>query len=314
VRYHSDGNCFEETKKVADRNKKTMAAMKLNNDEVEMENMKCRFAEKFQANGSALACGIAPGRIEILGNHTDYNDGFVLSAAVQLRCFVFSNVSFVPVDQVSATPSLSPIVVRVYSKSFPNQGMLKVQLSDILDVTQNFDDTVVMREGQSEPGSGRDAGYLKYVFGVIRMLNQYWISRNEMTVEARLHACAGGNAVSGQQLSLNMYIESEVPVGAAVSSSAAVEVATAKSFLTLVQAAPIEKLDLVLLCKKAENEYVGMGCGMLDQFSSAMGKNNAVIFLDCRYTYFFDLFPVIFLDCRYSFLDLDCSHLFGLQV
>ena len=79
----------------------------------------------------------------------------------------------------------------------------------------------------------------------------------------------------------NAEISSDLPVGAGLSSSAAVEVATA-TFLVKLFNLQLEPLALAKLCRKAENEFVGMNCGLLDQVSSVFGRKNHAIFLDCR--------------------------------
>jgi len=83
---------------------------------------------------------------------------------------------------------------------------------------------------------------------------------------------------------LDVYLTSNIPSGAGVSSSAAVELAIAKLVKALCkdQCADLSDFDLVLLCKSAENKFVGMPCGILDQFTAAMGKEANLVFLDCR--------------------------------
>jgi len=77
----------------------------------------------------------------------------------------------------------------------------------------------------------------------------------------------------------DLLIHSTVPVGAGLSSSAALEVSTA---LALSRGAVTDKLELVKLCRRAENEFVGMPCGIMDQFISVFGKAHCAIKLDCR--------------------------------
>jgi len=80
-----------------------------------------------------------------------------------------------------------------------------------------------------------------------------------------------------------LYVLSDIPMGAGVSSSAAVELATAQLAQVLCPLyASLTKLELVQYCKQCENEFVGMGCGILDQYTSAMGKDRNLLFLDCR--------------------------------
>lgn len=173
-----------------------------------------------------ICFGAAPGRIEILGNHTDYNEGFILSAAIN-RCTVVLG---------SISPASREIVLY----------------SDALNEEVSFPigDNTKYSNGQAW------ANYLK---GVILQINP----------------TSGFRAV----------IASNIPMGAGVSSSAAVELATAM-FLQEAFDDPairnLSRLELALACKKAENDFVGMGCGILDQFTSAMAQPGKIIFLDCR--------------------------------
>ncbi len=79
----------------------------------------------------------------------------------------------------------------------------------------------------------------------------------------------------------NLLISSDVPIGAGLSSSAAIEVATALAFLSL-SGSKLPLPDLAKLCQRAENEFVGARCGIMDQFISCLGKANHALLLDCR--------------------------------
>ena len=165
----------------------------------------------------------APGRVEILGNHTDYNGGVVLSAALQLG--------------ITATGrKLENGEIRLSSSGVVHEG--KIQRSAGLKKTGEWTD---------------------YPLGVAEML-------------ARAGAEAGGFEVS---------YEATLPTGAGLSSSAALEVATAV-FLTRLYPFKISRLDLAKLCRRAENEFVGVNCGLLDQASSVFGKKDHLVYLDCR--------------------------------
>lgn len=170
--------------------------------------------------------GVAPGRIEILGNHTDYNEGFILSAAINRCTVVLGSISPASTEIIFYSDALTEEV------SFP------------------IGDNTKYVNGQAW------ANYLK---GIILQINP----------------TSGFRAV----------IVSNIPMGAGVSSSAAVELATAM-FLHEAFDDPairnLSKLELALACKKAENDFVGMGCGILDQFTSAMAQTGKIIFLDCR--------------------------------
>lgn len=165
----------------------------------------------------------APGRVEILGNHTDYNGGVVLSAALQLG--------------ITATGRrLENGEIRLSSSGIVYEG--KIQRSAGLKKTGEWTD---------------------YPLGVAEML-------------MRAGAEAGGFEVS---------YEATLPTGAGLSSSAALEVATAV-FLTRLYPFKISRMDLAKLCRRAENEFVGVNCGLLDQASSVFGKKDHLVYLDCR--------------------------------
>jgi galactokinase len=164
----------------------------------------------------------APGRVNLIGEHTDYNDGFVLPMAIDRYTYVvYSNR---PDNYVS-----------IYSKQY------KEKLDYNLDRPK------------------RQKNWGDYIFGVL------WALREDRF----------------QFPGANIYINSEVPVGAGLSSSAALEIATATAVF-LVNNFKRNELKLILAAKKAENEFVGMGCGIMDQFVSFFGKGRNALFLDCR--------------------------------
>lgn len=169
------------------------------------------------------AKAFAPGRVEILGNHTDYNGGVVLSAALHLGI-------------TAKGRRLENGEIRLSSSGVPFEG--KIQRSEGLKKTGHWTD---------------------YPLGVAEML-------------ARAGAEPGGFEVS---------YESTLPSGAGLSSSAALEVATAV-LLSRLYPFPISRLDLAKLCRRAENEFVGVNCGLLDQASSVFGKKDHLVYLDCR--------------------------------
>jgi galactokinase len=162
-----------------------------------------------------------------LGNHTDYNEGFVLTAAID-RC-------------VAVVGSAREVrQARVVSATF--------------DGAATTFDTMGLR---SDP----DAKWADYVKGVVQELQR------------------AGATIDG----FDAVIVSDVPVGAGVSSSAALEVATAQFLLTLYPHPIVgDKMGLAKLCQRAENDFVGAPTGLLDQFSSVFGQQGHALFLDCR--------------------------------
>lgn len=178
--------------------------------------------EEFDAQASTVAR--APGRLEIFGAHTDYNEGYVAAIAIEQAAVV----------------AISP----------RDDGLVRAR-SD-----QQAEPVAFMLDNIADGPSGH---WWDYLAGVIRLLAE--------------HGCE----VTGADLALT----SDVPVGSGVSSSAAVELAYALA-LTDAFDCEIPREELALLCQRAENEYVGMRCGILDQFSSTFGEPDRVMWLDCR--------------------------------
>jgi galactokinase len=166
----------------------------------------------------------APGRVEILGNHTDYNEGVVLSAAID--CGVTASVHRLRQRQIEVS-------------SQTNQRTAIAHLDEL-------------SPSAAEP-------WANYCFGVIRELV----------------------AVGWPAHGLGIEIASDLPVGAGLSSSAALEVATAFAAIDLANWS-LAPMQIAQLCQKAENEFVGVKCGLLDQASSVFGEDNRAILLDFR--------------------------------
>ncbi len=172
-----------------------------------------------------IVIGRAPGRVNLIGEHTDYNDGFVFPMAIDFQMMM------------AARPRFDDLV-RIYSADYNHQ----IEFS--LDKPIQFD--------SGNPWSN----YPRGVFSVLQN---------------------AGIALRGA----DMAFTGNVPQGAGLSSSAALEVVTAIVLQKLngfVKTAP----ELALLCQQAENKFVGMNCGIMDQFISMMGCQNHALFLDCR--------------------------------
>jgi len=180
------------------------------------------FQERYGSPPAAY--GVAPGRVEVLGNHTDYNGGYVMSAAI---------------DRVTV------VAVR---KSDSARCCIFARQKDA-------EATFTLDSIQRDPYDH----WADYVKGVVVELLKAGIP-----VEP-FEAVVTGN----------------VPIGAGVSSSASLEVATAMALLELHNAI-LPRWEIAKLCRRAENEFVGMPCGILDQFSSVFGEENSILFLDTR--------------------------------
>jgi len=176
------------------------------------------FASRFGGRPRLFA---APGRINIIGEHTDYSEGFVMPAAIDRRCIV---------------------------------AMAKNDSDIIRVVTLGRNE-----EAQIAPGFTRTGGWIDYVAGVRASL------RN------------AGIFVPG----CDLVIHSDVPEGAGVSSSAALEVAAMTAMLAAAEVAA-SPVDVALWAQAAEVRYVGMPCGIMDQFIAANGVAGHALVLDCR--------------------------------
>lgn len=166
----------------------------------------------------------APGRVNLIGEHTDYNDGFVLPVAVDQAAWLAVGVA--------------------------KDSLTTVRALDI----KNDEAVFTTTEAPASVG-----GWGDYPKGVL------WAF-----LERGL-----------QPSPINAVLASDVPVGAGMSSSAAIELAFAFAWATLGQF-DISLSDLALLCQKAENEYVGVNCGIMDQMISACGKAGHAMMLDSR--------------------------------
>ena len=192
------------------------------------DQIKSIFQETF---GSAPAYMVrAPGRVNLLGEHVDYNDGFVLPAAIDRATYI----AFSPTGTELAT--LTAVDMNQQAAFTPQTIQSKTQA-----------------DGSPLPEWGH------YPAGVM------W-------------------ALSGEGLStpgMNAVFASDVPRGSGLSSSASVELAFATAWQAL-GGWNLPPMQRALLGQKAENQYVGVNCGIMDQFASACGVENKLLLLDCR--------------------------------
>jgi galactokinase len=179
------------------------------------------FCSRFQSRPRIFR---APGRVNLIGEHTDYNDGFVLPAAINLH---------------------------TWTAIAPRADRKLVVFSENVDETAEIDLT--------DRAPAPRALWPDYVHGVAHML-----------AKAGLPVCGA-----------NVAIYSNVPVGAGLSSSAALEVSIASSLLA-ISGHTLELAGVARLCQRAENEFVGARVGIMDQFASCFGNVDNAILLDCR--------------------------------
>ncbi len=191
-----------------------------------VEEVRDRFAKLFDESPRIFR---APGRTNLIGEHTDYNDGFVMPAAIEFHTWV-------------AAGRRSDRKVVAHSQEW----------NETAEFSLDDDDASPRHQ------------WLDYVRGVAIQLQR------------------AGYELNGS----NLLIHSDVPIGAGLSSSAALEVASALALMNLSGDgngnAALNRVDLAKLCQRAENETVGARCGIMDQFASANGRAGNALLLDCR--------------------------------
>jgi len=164
----------------------------------------------------------APGRVNLIGEHTDYNDGFVLPMAINRAAWI-------------ALRPRRDSLVRIHAL--------------------NFDDVA---EFDLDTMQHKDEGWCEYVKGVAHILSEEW-------------NLAGWEGV----------LAGDVPIGAGLSSSAAVELAVARAFAA-IGGFPWDAARMARVGQRAENEWVGVNCGIMDQMISAAGRRDHALLIDCR--------------------------------
>jgi galactokinase len=192
-----------------------------------------RPADRFEAMAAAFRARFgrppvghaeAPGRVNLIGEHTDYNEGFVLPVAIDRTVAV----AFAPREDGR---------VRVHSLDFDQED--EFALADIHRLESD--------------------SWANYLRGVALVLQD------------------AGHRLTG----LDLVVQGEVPIGAGLSSSAALEVATLGAFAAAAGLA-LDDRDKALLAQRAENEFVGVACGVMDQMAAVFGRADHALRIDCR--------------------------------
>ena len=209
------------------------------------EEIKNKFISKFNKNPLIVR---SPGRINLIGEHTDYNEGFVMPAAIdkEIVCAISANYS-----------NKSQVFAYDLKDSFE------------FDI-HNFKKS--------------DKGWPNYILGVVEQFQK-------RGMEIKGFDCVfGGN----------------IPLGAGLSSSAALECAFSYSF-SLLYHHDLSKLDIVKISQAAENEYVGVQCGIMDQFASVFGRTDQIFRLDCK-TLEYEYYDFVLEDYRIVLCDTQVKH------
>ena len=185
------------------------------------------FESKFKRQARWIAA--APGRVNLIGEHTDYNGGFVFPMAIERTTVLAAD------EREGATGG--NVEITIYSENLGDTQTLKI-----------FDNTIEK--------TGDWADYIAGIF--VGFLN-----------------------LGIQFKSIDIALASDVPIGSGLSSSAALEVSVA-TLLEAVTGKKLSPIEKVLLCQKAEYEFPGVPCGIMDQFASVNGKKNHLLLLDCN--------------------------------
>ena len=197
------------------------------NDNNRLKILKESFQENFgDTNNTKIVR--APGRVNLIGEHTDYNEGFVMPVAIDRDILIIGR-------------KRNDKKIKLYSVDFN-----EFKEFDLNNLVENFD-------------KPRIKHWSNYPAGVL-----YFLKKE-------------GYDING----IECVISGNIPVGASLSSSAAFEVVTAFT-AKLLYSIQISDIDLIKLAQKSENEYVGVKCGIMDQFISCVGKKGTALFLDCR--------------------------------
>ena len=206
--------------------------------------LKAKFEEMF-GSGGTIRFFSSPGRVNMIGEHTDYNGGYVFPAALSMRTMIAFREREDNIIRMAATD---------------------------LDVLVEAD--------INNLGDYKDLKWGNYQIGIADVMKK------------------AGYYIGG----CDMLFDDTTPHGGGLSSSAAIEVATAICFATISNEkkgidTPVDNIEMAKISQKAEHEYIGVKCGIMDQFASAMGKKDHAIFLNCA-TLDYKLVPLNIKGCK----------------
>ncbi len=190
---------------------------------MDISALKKEFEKLYGASQHKSYIFFAPGRVNLIGEHTDYNGGYVFPCALNFGTY---------------------LVVRKRDDKLLKLASVNINYKSVIDI--------------SDINKKQDDKWVNYPLGV---LNEFLKLGIKLT-------------------GLEMLFYGNVPNGAGLSSSASIEIATAVAINELFDAG-LNGVEIAKLGQRAENEFVGVNCGIMDQFASAMGKANSAIFLDC---------------------------------
>lgn len=199
-----------------------------------INELKKQFLEIFGGTDDGIRVFASPGRVNLIGEHTDYNGGFVFPAALTMA---------------------TTIIARPREDS-----IVRMKATDLDGIVEGDLNTI---------DKYKDLKWGNYQFGIFDELRK-----------------AGYNICGA-----DMLFHDTTPHGGGLSSSAAIEVSAAIAMASLGGAKDIDNIEMAKISQLAEHNYIGVNCGIMDQFASAMGKKNHVIFLNCK-TLDYKLVPI----------------------
>ncbi len=225
---------------------------------MEIAEIKKEFCRIYGGSEENLRVFRSPGRVNMIGEHTDYNGGYVFPAALKMA---------------------TTVVARKRQ-----DNVIRLKATDL---------DVLIEAETDKLDSYRDLEWGNYQLGIAYVMQQK------------------GYDIVG----CDLLYDDTVPHGGGLSSSAAIEVSTALMFATFNNEKkgikePVNMIEMALIGQKTENEYCGVNCGIMDQFASAMGKENHAIMLDCN-TLKYKLVPLELGDCKIVIANTKKKHSLG---
>ncbi|WP_025027262.1 galactokinase [Caldalkalibacillus mannanilyticus] len=196
------------------------------------EQLRRQFAELF-GQGEEPRHFFAPGRVNLIGEHTDYNGGHVFPCALSLGTYALVR-------------KRKDTKIKLFSTNFDTEGMIETSTTNLRFTPEHQ--------------------WANYPLGVVKIFQDY-----KLEIKQGFDVLFCGN----------------IPNGAGLSSSASIELVTAV-LLNHLYDLQLEMMEMVKMCQRAENEFIGVSCGIMDQFAIGFGKKDHALLLDCetlRYTY-----------------------------
>ncbi|MED0685609.1 galactokinase [Anoxybacillus ayderensis] len=202
-------------------------------------DLKSDFIDLFDENSKEIQIFFAPGRVNLIGEHTDYNGGYVLPCSLHIGTYAVARLN-------------DDGMIRLYSKNFHEDGIVSMTKEKLA-----YDER---------------HGWANYPKGMIQALMPKHVQKG-----------------------IDVLYYGNIPNGAGLSSSASIELVTAVMLNELFQL-NIEMMELVKISQKVENEYIGVNCGIMDQFAVGMGRAGHALLLDCQ-TLQYEYLPLSLEDC-----------------